>query len=191
MPVPGAAIRLGPCGTGLSATFQATTCRRSRRGVSRYAAGTLPCGSNHVRYTRDTPSPLGLSPHTGPAVARPPLKKGQPSAPPSPFGLIPKGWPGLRPANGLNSRPYPPCRRARAAPVARGKPASRNARACGPVSHRCAPWIRADGMSRARSGPDWLARPAARRARTRARRGEPLTWQERKEPHGEGAGERF
>ena len=67
MPVPGAAIRLGPCGTGLAATFQATTCRRSRRGVSRYAAGTLPCGSNHVRYTRDTPSPLGLSPHTGPA----------------------------------------------------------------------------------------------------------------------------
>ncbi len=120
MPVPGAAFRLGPCGTGLAATFQATTCRRSRRGVSRYAAGTLPCGSNHVRYTRDTPSPLGLSPHTGPAVARPPLKKGQPSATPSPFGLIPKGWPGLRPANGLNSRPYPPCRRARAAPVARG-----------------------------------------------------------------------
>ena len=35
MPIPGAAIRLGRVATGLEATFQATTCRHSRRGYLR------------------------------------------------------------------------------------------------------------------------------------------------------------
>ena len=103
--------------------------------------------------TRETPLRRLAYPRT-PARLRPATtQEGAAFGTPFAAWLIPKGWPGLRPANGLNSRPYPPCRHARAAPVARGKPASRNARACGQVSHRCAPWIRADGMSRARERP--------------------------------------
>lgn len=70
-------------------TLQATLDYRSRRGVSRSAAGTLPAGSNHVRGPPHPPTPLGLTPNSTLAASRPAQ---DPIPTPHPHGSPSFGW---------------------------------------------------------------------------------------------------
>jgi hypothetical protein len=89
-------------------------------------------------------------------------------------GAYPRRTARLAPGQGLERRSCPPCRRARSAPVACGKPASCNARACGPVSRQVRPVDKSGWQVKgARAAPAGWSGPQPQ-ARTRARRGAPL-----------------